>query len=107
MEVEARPPNLEPIVRVTIQHTTSTVSPNIRHVSVHATYLRKIGAPRLLLVELTRYCGEYWGPHFPADSLNTANALVNHITGRLKALSLSPCPGSYQDLEPQPDPPRE
>lgn len=53
-------PNVERMVRVTNSFTTSNISPAVKHVENVAGFLRRAG-DSVILVELTRYCGDLWG----------------------------------------------
>ncbi len=95
IELEAKQ-NLEPVVRVTKRFQDSSVSPNIQHVFVLASALRVVGEV-LQIIELKRYCGEYWGKNFDRkNALNQADEIQDEIEKRAKALGLEVRGGVYE-----------
>lgn len=63
-ELRARGPNLEPVVRVTYRHTADRSGAPFTHLTVLATYLRRIDdagpVPVVAVVQLAEYVGSTW-----------------------------------------------
>jgi hypothetical protein len=58
-ELRRRPPDIEPVVRLTYRWSPDPAGLPLRHVSVVAGYLRRIRGT-LVLQELVHYAGEVW-----------------------------------------------
>jgi hypothetical protein len=86
---------VEPIVRVTKQFEDSKMSPNIQHVFILATALRVVGEVAQI-IELKRYCGDYWGKEFEQKTLDRAQEIQDEIEKRAKALMLEVRAGVYE-----------
>ena len=76
-ELKKSPPS-DNIVRHTTSYLNSTISPNINHVSVLASYLNKQGQ----IVRLVYYCGDVWGIGTEDDK---TYAVVNVHHARIEA----------------------
>lgn len=80
-ELAARPPDVEPVVRLTRRYTRSVQAVPLQSLEVVASYLRRGGgdvvrADVVRLVELTARCGTVWpgGPSSPDADAAEARA---------------------------------
>jgi len=100
-ELRQSPPNVEPVLRLTVRRRVDPGTGVINHLTVVATYLRQLpqgGQPLPLVVLLEAYQGEDWGAGFE-DSQQTRDR-TQSLLARLRAvageLSLECRPGVYE-----------
>jgi len=76
------------IVRATIEHRGSPVSPNIRLVTAVSTYAVNTVTPTV--VKLSRFCGQHWGMGNEHDQQvdQEAEAVLKKVEGVCKELGL-------------------
>jgi len=102
-ELRQAPPNLEPILRLTVRCRLDTQTGVINHLSVMATYLRFLPGPSgpiPSVVALEAYQGEDWGPHF--DCSRKTRHCTQELLARLRSvageLDLECRSGVYESL---------
>jgi hypothetical protein len=98
-ELQARGPNLEPLVRLTLvgrrgQLRDGTPLP-VQELSVHASYLRRTGKV-VQLVTLETFVGEWWGiTEQNARTQERVDQVLELVRGAAVAASLEVAAGRY------------
>ena len=83
------------LVRLTNVYTTSSISPNIKHVSVAASYIVK-HPDDLQLAELMRDCGDVWNiPESDKTTLERADQVQAKVKQACDSLGLEVRAGLY------------
>jgi hypothetical protein len=105
-ELRERPPDLEPVVRITAQFEMTSTYP-LQNLSVVATYARlagPIGHP-VMVVELRRYFGQVFAatrpndPHRDPDNVRgRADELMGRLTAECQALGYATPGGVYEPV---------
>jgi hypothetical protein len=94
-ELAKGPATLDSILRVTVQYKATQMTPAIQHISVIAGALRKYDGV-LQLIELTRYCGDYWGREFERRALDKADEVMKQLERRAPVFGLTIRAGAYE-----------
>ena len=97
-ELRRRPPDLEPVVRLTYRWTADPERLPVRHLSVMAGYLRSTSRGALVLAELVHYAGLVWpGLDHEASQQTRERARRAHeaIDQAARDLGLEVCGGVY------------
>jgi hypothetical protein len=98
-ELQARGPNLEPLVRLTLvgrrgQLRDGTPLP-VQELSVHASYLRRT-AEVVQLVTLETFVGDWWGiPDQDARTQERADQVLDLVRAAAEAAGLEVAAGRY------------
>jgi hypothetical protein len=100
-ELREAPPNLEPLLRLTVRRRLDLETGAIHHLSVVATYLRLVThapEPLPVVVVLEAYQGEDWGPHFEGSrkTRERLEALLTRLRSVTKEMGLESRPGVYE-----------
>jgi len=100
-ELRQAPPNLEPLLRLTVRRRLDPATGVIHHLSVVASYLRRFsGAPEPLavVVILEAYQGEDWGDGFEGSrrTRQRLEALLNRLRTITTELGLECRAGVYE-----------
>jgi hypothetical protein len=97
-ELRRRPPNVEPVVRVTFRWTIDPSGLPAQHLSVLAGYLRLAGSSVLILHLLSHYAGQVWpgidepGSQQARERARRARELIQQAA---RDAGLEPCAGAY------------
>jgi hypothetical protein len=98
-ELEAAPPNVEPILRHTGSYHGSSITPGLQKVFILATYLRLAGGV-LQLVELQRYLGQQWQTMGDTaanqKTTHTLESCQRQLDDAATRLHLTVRPGTYE-----------
>jgi hypothetical protein len=106
-ELRARGPNVEPVVRLTFRWTAASGALPLQaasgalplhHLSVVASYLRRLSDGALVVHELTHYAGDIWRG-IPTDGSERSRARASEardlVARTAEELGLDVCAGVY------------
>ena len=99
-ELRARGPNVEPVVRLTYRWTRDANGLPLHHLSVVASYVRRLPCGRIVVAELAHYAGEVWrGLHEEASQRcrERAGRARDDVARAARELGLEVCAGVYID----------
>ena len=97
-EVRERGPNVEPVLRATFRRTPDETGAPFHHLSVVATYLRRIAADIVAVIELRRYVGPVWSGVDDQESrrrCERAGQVLRAIENASRAAGYTPAAGIY------------
>jgi hypothetical protein len=100
-ELRHGPPNAELMLRLTVRRRLDAQTGAFAHVSVLATFLRRLPdgpPPTVLVVALEAYQGEDWGPGFEQTrtTLDRAERLLGRLRTEARVMGLEYRPGMYE-----------
>jgi hypothetical protein len=104
-ELLARGPNVEPVLRTTLRWQRDSDGAPLHHLSVVATYLRRIACDVVAVTELQHYVGPVWSRlDDPASERcrASAQALLAVLESASRDLGVARAPGVYHAQPDQP-----
>ena len=97
-ELQERGPNVEPVLRATLQWSLDETGAPYHHLSIVATYLRRVAADLVVVAELRRYIGPVWSGVDDSASRRhrqRAGQVLSTIEHAARAAGLTPARGLY------------